>query len=183
MLYHGNIGAVCPHLKLLYGGGAEGVGGAENDLFALVFISQRHFADGGGFAGAVYADHDYDRRLGVDFNRLTVGKHFGDDLPEHFLYVLGVFGARGLDLFAKFVADFLGGVDRNVRHYEYFLKLLEKLVVDFCKDRKHSVESGGKRVFGLFKTLCYFAEKTHRLYSFPSSLRIFETPFSCMVTP
>ena len=57
-------GALAPDFQLLDGGGAEGVGGAEQDAVALGLEAGGEFADGGGLAGAVHAHHqDHGGRL------------------------------------------------------------------------------------------------------------------------
>ena len=59
-LDEGDVGAGGPDFELLDGGGAEGVGGAEEDGAALAAVEGSEFAGGGGFAGAVDADHHDD---------------------------------------------------------------------------------------------------------------------------
>ncbi len=55
-----DVGALGPDLQLLDGGGAEGVGGAEQDGAALGAEEGGELAGGGGLAGAVDADHHDD---------------------------------------------------------------------------------------------------------------------------
>ena len=57
-----DAGAGGPDFKLLDGGGAEGVGCAEQDGAALGAIKRGELAGGGGLAGAVDADHHDDFR-------------------------------------------------------------------------------------------------------------------------
>ena len=47
-----------PDFELLDGGGAEGVGGAEDHRGAFFLPAVGELADGGGFAGAVDADDE-----------------------------------------------------------------------------------------------------------------------------
>ncbi len=63
----GDVGAGGPDLELLDGGGAEGVGGAEQDGTSLSGEVGGELAGGGGLAGAVDADHhdDLGRRVGM----------------------------------------------------------------------------------------------------------------------
>ena len=79
-----------PLFKLFDSGGAEGVSGVERILlFRLQF--GRLFADGGGFAGAVDANHQYNKRVVGKFgnlqflfaraqNGLNISRQFGFDL-------------------------------------------------------------------------------------------------------
>ena len=62
-----DAGALGPDFELLDGGGAEGVGGAEQDGLAFAAVERGELAAGGGLAGAVDADHhdDFGRRGGM----------------------------------------------------------------------------------------------------------------------
>src|SRR5207302_7937206 len=58
-------GAASPHRELLDRGGAKGISGAKHDRGALFVQAMRQFADGRGFAGAVYAYDENHARTGV----------------------------------------------------------------------------------------------------------------------
>ena len=62
-----DAGALGPDFELLDGGGAEGVGGAEQHATVLGGEVRGELARGGGFAGAVDPDHhdDFRARLRV----------------------------------------------------------------------------------------------------------------------
>ncbi len=59
---HGDAEALGPHLELLDGGGAEGVGGGEHDLASLVMEELGELGGGGGLAGAIDADDEHHLR-------------------------------------------------------------------------------------------------------------------------
>ena len=59
-LDHFDAAAAGPDFKLLDGGGAEGVGGAEEDGLVLGAVPGGELAAGGGLAGAVDADQEGD---------------------------------------------------------------------------------------------------------------------------
>ena len=61
-----DLGALGPDLQLLGGGGAEGIGGAEEDLLPLLLQLVGQLADRRRLADAVDADHQNDRRLGLE---------------------------------------------------------------------------------------------------------------------
>jgi hypothetical protein len=50
--------ALGPDFELLAGGGAEGVGGAEDDALSFVLPAVGELGDGGGLAGAVDANQE-----------------------------------------------------------------------------------------------------------------------------
>ena len=66
------FGPLAPDLQLLDGGGAKGIAGGQHHLAAFGGEFGRQFADGGGLAGPVDADHENDERLlrRVDHQRL-----------------------------------------------------------------------------------------------------------------
>lgn len=72
--------AIRPYLKLIYSGGSECVGSAEDDLFALLFEHSGHFADGGSLADAVDADNKYHGRDSDHINGLAAAEHIGNDI-------------------------------------------------------------------------------------------------------
>ena len=59
-----DAGALRPDFELLDGGGAEGIGCAEQDGAALGAEERSELAGGGGLAGAVDANHHDDFRWG-----------------------------------------------------------------------------------------------------------------------
>ena len=71
--YHLDAGAARPNFKLLDGGGAKRVGGAEDNASAFFFQAIAKFADGGGFASAIYADDENHARR----NFRCVGRRAG----------------------------------------------------------------------------------------------------------
>ena len=61
----GNTGALAPHIELLDGGGAEGIGRADHDIFTAGSHGTRDLADRRGLAGTVNADKQHAaRRVG-----------------------------------------------------------------------------------------------------------------------
>ena len=68
---------VAQNLQLIDGGGAEGVGGADERPVPLAAEAMRQLADGGGLAGAVHADdqHDARRRGWYHHRTLRPGEH------------------------------------------------------------------------------------------------------------
>ena len=69
-----DAGARAPDFELLDGGGAEGVGGAEQHRAAFGLDIAGEFADGGGLPRPVHADDHHDGRRLVDaLHRTLVG--------------------------------------------------------------------------------------------------------------
>ena len=79
-----DVGALGPALELLDGGGAERVGGADDDLLAeRVAQVPGELADRGRLAGAVDADDEDHRRIGADVDRVVAGAgELGEQLGQ-----------------------------------------------------------------------------------------------------
>jgi hypothetical protein len=77
----GDLEAFGPNLELLDGSGAEGVCGSENDAVALVVEEVGEFGGGGGFAGAIDADHEED--FGSSIGMGKEGRDFFGEFGSH----------------------------------------------------------------------------------------------------
>src|SRR5205085_895714 len=73
LLYERDAGALGPDGELVGGGGAEGVGGADENVVALGLDALRELADGRGLADAVDADDHDDVRQNRDGHALFGG--------------------------------------------------------------------------------------------------------------
>ena len=131
-----NVGALGPDFELLDGGGAEGVGGAEQHAAAFAGVEGCELAGGGGLAGAVYADHhdDLGRRWRCD--GLGDGVQDAEDLGLEQRLEFGAAGdalaqrplaQAGEDCVRRRAAD-VGGEQRQ-------LQLVELAVVHLAGER------------------------------------------------
>ena len=69
----GDAGALAPHIELLDGGGAEGIGRADHDILAAGSHGARDLADRRSFAGTINAHKQHAaRRVG---ERIALGGH------------------------------------------------------------------------------------------------------------
>jgi hypothetical protein len=153
------LSALGPNFELLDGGGAEGVGSAEQDGFAVVLQALGEFADGGGFAGAVDADHHDDPRRLIGLHQRAFGgfEHteqvFLDELAEFRGVVHQVAG----DPLADGFEDIGGGADADIGRNQRVFKLFEEigvdllLAVDHVFDAVH--ESGAGFLYALFQAV------------------------------
>ena len=113
---HLGVGALSPDFQLFDGGGAEGIGGAEQDGTLLVLEAHSEFADGGGFAGAVDAhDQNYGGRLGNARYGAFAGLEdlqqvFADEVPQ----LGGVGELVAFHALANAFQNFAGGTDTDV---------------------------------------------------------------------
>ena len=63
--HHSHIIALAPFLQLLHGGGAKSIASRQHYRLALTLEFFRQLANGGGFAGTIYAHHEDHVRMGV----------------------------------------------------------------------------------------------------------------------
>ena len=107
-----DVVACAPGLELFNGGGAEGIACGKHDFFAFLLEVTRQFADGGGFARAVDAGHEDDKRLGAaGVERLRVG-------GEQVLHMVAYRRFDGVHVFQFFAVDLRGdAVDDIARDF------------------------------------------------------------------
>ena len=122
--------ALTPHLELLDGGGAEGVGTSYEAGLALVASTSGELAHRGGLAGAVDA-HKEDARghvlEGVAIGRSELlGKALGQGVTQ--LVCAGEVLARRL--LAQVVGHAHGKLAAHVAHHERVLEVLPEVLVD-----------------------------------------------------
>ena len=152
-----HTGALGPDGQLLGGGGTEGVGGTQQNLFPLIFELMADLADGGGLAHAVDSDKQYHGGLGGQIQGgLTHGHGIGDH-PAHALP--GLF--HGLDVLLPHPApqllhQFQGGIHTGIRQDEGLLQLIIEVVGEL-----------GTKV-GKNIDLLQFIKKSHIKVSFSS---------------
>ncbi len=149
-----------PNGQLLDGGGAEGVGRAEHDLFALRLEHRGQFGDRRSFAAAVDARHhdngrsafgETDRRGGLRQQNVEHPLDLGDGLVH--------FDDPCAELLADVVGDFLRGVDAHVDLHQPFKQIVAERFVNQPPLRLEQVaDVGAQQLFGLFETLCEFVE-------------------------
>ena len=144
----GDLEALGPDLELFDGRGAEGVGGGQDDAVALVVEEVGEFGGGGGFAGAVDADHEEDFRASVG-----VGKEgrdfFGElgadvvagDLEDVFAVEFAALGAEGVD-------DFEGQAGADVTGDEGGFEFVP-IEVGFAESGEEGFEEAGHSDCGL----------------------------------
>lgn len=133
MLDEFGVGAGGPDFELFDGGGAEGIGGGDENSFAFVVEAAGEFAGGGGFAGSVYADHHDDEGRGVDAREGPFGG--GEDFEEmgsnEAANFAGVADEFSVDALANGFEYFGGGTDSDVGGDEGVFELVEKVGIDF----------------------------------------------------
>ena len=130
---HLGVGALAPDFELLDGGGAEGVGGAEQNGVAFGLEMRGQFADGGGFARAVDADHHDDGGRLVDVGeRAVVGlQDFEQIFADEAAQLAGIADQFAVDALADAVENFVGGGDADIGADERVFELFEQIGVDF----------------------------------------------------
>ena len=178
-------GTLTPHIKLLDGGGAEGVGRTDHHVLAAGGHGARNLTDRGGLAGAVDADKQHTaRRIG---KRVTLNRH------KMALELLGQGAAKlrgGLEVLlgsgvAQVIGDLNGDLGTHVTHDESVLKVLPKILVDLTA----KVEDLVKGLAAALKSARECVKKSHYAFTtFPVSRSSFcettrLTPSACIETP
>ena len=169
---HRRAGAIAPDLQLLHRGGAERVAGTHEGALALVAVLLRQFADRGGLAGAIDANHQHDMRFlrGVQHQRLgNRGQNGGNFLGEggfdllvgHFLAETGA---------AEFGDHPRGGIHTQVGGEQQFFQFLQRLIVQasFLEDRG---DAFGDLLRAARKTFLQAREETAKCHQAASASR------------
>ena len=132
------VGAGGPDFELFDGGGAEGIGGGQEDRFPFVVEAAGEFAGGGGFAGTVDADHHNDEGRGVDAGEGPFGG--GEDLEEMLTdeaaNFAGVADEFAVDALANGFQNFGRGADAYIGGDEGVFEFVEEVGIDlfFAED-------------------------------------------------
>ncbi len=149
--------ALGPDLKLLAGGGAEGVGGAKQHAAALLLPAVGQLGDGGGFAGAVDPDQEDHVRLAVRSllhrdRRLGEGsggaEQRGQFLPQGLAKRGGIGEVTALDPLAQALEDFRGGFHPQVGAQQGGFELGENRRVDLLASEEDFVHPLGELLPG-----------------------------------
>ena len=149
------LGALGPDLELLLGGGAPGVGCAEEDGAVVLAQLLRQLADRRGLPRAVHTDHEDHARLTGEIERAGLAEHLGDLLGERPVQV-GQLVAR-LE-----PAHELGGrADADVALDQRLLEPLPVLVVARIEGRGR--ELAGQRAAALAERVAQASEKAFAL--------------------
>ena len=142
--------ALRPDIKLLDGGGTEGVGCRKKNLLAVPAERIGKLADGGGLSHTVDADHQNDGRTGGNIQFLSALKHLGDDFLEQAVDLLRVGDAALSDAVPQLTADLVRGGHTDIAHDEQLLELLKQLLVNCLERIEHGVDLTHDRLSGLF---------------------------------
>ena len=140
--------AFCPDFKLVSRRRAEGVRRTQHDLFALADIAGCQLADRRGLAHAVDADHQDDRGLTRNVQRLVVQHVVGQHLAQQVAQLRR--GGNLPELCALFHLgdDLRGGFRAHVGQDKRFFQLFEQIRVDLDERREHVVQRAVYRVAG-----------------------------------
>ncbi len=143
-----HAGALGPDFELLDGGGAEGVGGAEQDGLAFAAVHGGELAAGGGLAGAVHADHhdDLGRRGGVRDGRVDRGEDAEQLGLEQDFELRAAGDALAQRALAQAGEDGVGRRAADVGGEQRQLQVVERAVVDLAGERGDRAERLVQRV-------------------------------------
>lgn len=151
----GDLEALGPDLELFDGSGAEGVGGGEYDAVALVVEEVGELGRGGGFAGAIDADHeeDFGASVGVgkegrDFFGELGADVVAGDLEDVFAIEFATLGAEGVD-------DFKGQARADVAGDKGGFEFVP-IEVGFAESGEEGFEEAGHSDGGLRNAECGF---------------------------
>ena len=126
--HDGAARAVGPDLQLLGGGGAEGIGRAEDDRAAKPLKAQGELADGGGLAHAVDAHHE--RHHGPVQGGLFHLQHLHQNALERLLGLGRIAQVLRPDALAQAV-DGLGGAGRaHIAQDQRVQQIVVKILID-----------------------------------------------------
>ena len=135
--------ALTPDFKLLDGGGAKGVSGAEQNGFALSAEEGCELAAGGGLSGSVDADHEDDFGRGDDGSRRAL-LLVEDGLELIFQKLLELGSAFDLPAFgavAQRVENFRCDIDADVGGDEAHLQIFECGFIDDTGERQDAFDA------------------------------------------
>ena len=152
MLYYGYTRSFAPDFKLIYSRRTEGIRCRKYDLFAVVFEAVCDFCHRGGLAHTVYAYDKHHGQAVTEFKRLALSYHFTENFHKSLLCILGLCDSVLTDAVVKLFDDFLGRTYAHVCRNEYFLKLLEHLLVYLYKPLEDVIYLLENRFLCLFET-------------------------------
>ena len=181
----GDAGALAPHIELLDGGGAEGIGRTDHDVLAAGGHGARDLTDRRGLAGTVNAHKQHAAR--------RIGKRIALDGHKVLLELLGQGTAKlrsGLEVLlcrgiAQVIGDLNGDLGTHVTHNECFLKVLPKVLVNLAAKVEDLVEC----LTAALKSARESVKESHYAFTtFPVSRSSFcettrLTPSACIETP
>jgi hypothetical protein len=135
------FGALRPDLQLLFGGGAPGIGGAEQHRPPVLAELLRELSDRGRLAGAVDADDENHARRRGQVERAGLAEHVGDLLRERSTEVAELVACLE-------PADELGGgADAHIALDQGLLEPLPVLVVSGIEGRSGELAGEGAPAF------------------------------------
>ncbi len=160
-----DVGALGPDFELLDGGGAEGVGGAEEDGSGWSIFSAGEvggeLAGGGGFAGAVDADHHDD--LGRGGGVFDGAGYTVEDLLEfgfeELLELVAALDAGAEGALAEVFHDDGGGGGTEVGGEEEGFEIDEGGFVDFSREGDDRADGLGEGLAGAGDRLLHAVEE------------------------
>ncbi|MNF86383.1 hypothetical protein D3C84_688160 [compost metagenome] len=130
---HRDLVALAPDLQLLDRRGTEGVTRREHDFLAFELQLLRQFADGGGLAGAIDANHQNHERLVLrhDLQRLLDRlEHLSQLGLEGFVQGIGIGQLLARNLLGQALDDHRGRLDPHVSGQQAGFEVFEQLVID-----------------------------------------------------
>ncbi len=143
-----DAGALRPDFELFDGGGAEGVGGAQEHASAFATVKRGEFAGGGGFAGAGDADHHDDLGRGGgagdgDGDAVENAADFGFEET----FELGAVGdAVAEGALAEAADDLIRGGGADIGGEQSKFEIVKGGFIDLAGKRDHRGDRGGERV-------------------------------------
>ncbi len=124
---------VTPALQLFDSRRAEGIAGGQHDALSVLLQLAGQFADGGGLAGPVDADHQNDSRSA--WGRVRKGPLVGCQDLQQLLFEGAAEGLRVRQFFApdpggEVIDDAAGGIHPDIRGEQQGFQLLQQIFVD-----------------------------------------------------
>ena len=159
---HLHSGAARPHLKLLDGGGAEGVGRAQDDRATRIGFRLGELAHGGGLARAVDAHEQHHGLIAAEDVGPGLREGTGDLVVQEVEHRIGVGQRLTGGLVAQVLHDVAGRRPAHIRQDERFFQALPELLVQIGSTVQKDVHRLLELVARAGKPLADAIEKAHR---------------------
>ena len=156
--HHGNVVALAPYLQLLYGGGPEGIASGQHHALAFGFEAAGQFADGGGLADPVHADHqDYVGLFAaVDLHGLVHrDQQLAQFILQGFVECVGVHQLFAAHLVGEGLDDYIGGFHAYIRHQQLGFDFFKDFVVDLLGAHQQVRQAFAQPLAGLAHALLH----------------------------
>src|SRR6185436_5142638 len=125
-----DVDPLAPALELVDGRRAERVARAQDDGVPVLAEPPRELAAGGRLAGAVDADDEHDRGLGIEVERRSgAGQRLAEMVPQRAPRI-AVGEASGARLLPDLLHECFGGVETEIGLKEQRLELLDRVALE-----------------------------------------------------